>query len=58
MVMPGMLHEVKTDTLKPGDVGLVKPGEKAAADGIILEGESGHPGERLHLKSICHPSYS
>ena len=40
MVMPGMVHDVKTDTLKENDIILVKPGEKVAADGIILEGES------------------
>ena len=40
MVMPGMVHDVKTDTLKVNDIILVKPGEKVAADGIILEGES------------------
>ncbi len=40
MVMPTMVHDVKTDTLKENDVILVKPGEKVAADGIILEGES------------------
>jgi Cu2+-exporting ATPase len=40
MVMPGMIHDVKTDTLKEGDIILVKPGEKIAADGIILDGES------------------
>ena len=40
MVMPTMIHEVKTDTLKENDIILVKPGEKVAADGIILEGES------------------
>jgi len=39
-VMPNMVHDVKTDTLKANDVILVKPGEKVAADGIILEGES------------------
>jgi len=39
-VMPDMVHDVKTDTLKENDVILVKPGEKVAADGIILEGES------------------
>ncbi|MDB5286774.1 MAG: cadA [Mucilaginibacter sp.] len=32
--------EVKTDTLKVGDLILIKPGEKIAADGIIEEGES------------------
>lgn len=40
MVMPTMVHDVKTDTLKKDDIILVKPGEKVAADGIILEGES------------------
>ncbi len=40
MVMPDMVHDVKTDTLKEGDTILVKPGEKVAADGIIAEGES------------------
>ncbi|MGE5106629.1 MAG: copper-translocating P-type ATPase [Sphingobacteriales bacterium] len=40
MVMPGMIHDVKTGTLKANDIILVKPGEKVAADGIILEGES------------------
>jgi P-type Cu2+ transporter len=32
--------DVKTDTLKAGDVILVKPGEKIAADGVILDGQS------------------
>jgi Cu2+-exporting ATPase len=40
MVMPDMVHDVKTATLKENDIILVKPGEKVAADGIILEGES------------------
>ncbi|MFM9909608.1 MAG: copper-translocating P-type ATPase [Chitinophagaceae bacterium] len=40
MVMPNMIHDVKTDSLKENDIILVKPGEKVAADGIILEGES------------------
>ncbi len=40
MVMPDMVHDVKTDTLKENDIILVKPGEKVAADGTILEGES------------------
>ncbi|GAC1313666.1 MAG: heavy metal translocating P-type ATPase [Mucilaginibacter sp.] len=39
-VMGDKVHDVKTDTLKENDVILVKPGEKVAADGIILEGES------------------
>ena len=40
MVMSDKVHEVKVDTLKANDIILVKPGEKVAADGIILEGES------------------
>jgi Cu2+-exporting ATPase len=40
MVMPDMVHDVKTDTLKENDIILIKPGEKVAADGIILDGES------------------
>lgn len=32
--------DVKTDTLKAGDIILVKPGEKIAADGAIIEGRS------------------
>lgn len=40
MVMPNMIHDVRTDTLKENDIILVKPGEKVAADGIILEGKS------------------
>ncbi len=37
---PDMIHDVKTDTLNAKDIILVKPGEKVAADGIVLEGES------------------
>ena len=40
LVMPDKVQDVKTDTLKEKDIILVKPGEKVAADGIILEGES------------------
>ena len=40
MVMGDMVHDVKTETLKEGDLILVKPGEKVAADGIIADGES------------------
>ncbi len=32
--------EVKTETLKAGDLILIKPGEKIAADGEIIEGQS------------------
>lgn len=34
------VSDVKTDTLKQGDLILVNPGEKVAADGICAEGES------------------
>ena len=34
------IMDVKTDTLKPDNLILVKPGERIAADGIIVEGES------------------
>lgn len=34
------IMDVKTDSLKEGDLILIKPGEKIAADGIISEGES------------------
>jgi Cu2+-exporting ATPase len=40
MIMTEMVHDVKTDSLKEGDLILIKPGEKVAADGIISEGES------------------
>ena len=39
MVMADKIHDVKTDTLKENDIVLVKPGEKVAADGIILYGD-------------------
>jgi len=32
--------DVKTESLKENDVILIKPGEKVAADGVIMEGES------------------
>jgi P-type Cu2+ transporter len=34
------IMDVKTDSLKSGDIILVKPGEKIAADGVITEGRS------------------
>ena len=33
--------EVQTETLKPGDVVMVKPGAKIPLDGIVIKGESG-----------------
>ena len=40
LVFGNKIQEVKTDSLKEKDIILVKPGEKVAADGVILEGES------------------
>src|SRR4029079_9508327 len=40
MVHGDHIMDVKTESLKEGDVILIKPGEKIAADGIVLEGES------------------
>jgi len=40
LVIADKVQDVKTNTLKEQDVVLVKPGEKVAADGIILDGES------------------
>jgi len=40
LVAGDKIQEVKTDSLKEKDIILVKPGEKVAADGVILEGES------------------
>jgi Cu2+-exporting ATPase len=40
MVHGDHIMEVKTESLKEGDIILIKPGEKIAADGIIIEGES------------------
>jgi Cu2+-exporting ATPase len=40
LVVAGKVSEVKTSSLKEHDTILVKPGEKVAADGIILDGES------------------
>jgi len=34
------VRDVKTETLKANDIILVKPGERIAADGIVVEGES------------------
>lgn len=34
------IDDVKTDTLVQGDVILIKPGEKVAADGIVTDGET------------------
>jgi Cu2+-exporting ATPase len=40
LVRGDQIIEVKTSTLKAQDIILVKPGEKVAADGMILNGES------------------
>jgi Cu2+-exporting ATPase len=36
----GKVQDVTTDSLKHGDIIIIKPGEKVAADGLIAEGES------------------
>ena len=35
-----LLHEMRVDALKPGDLVLVKPGEKIPVDGTVTEGAS------------------
>lgn len=40
LVAGEMVSDVKTDALKTGDLILIKPGEKVAADGMITDGES------------------
>jgi len=40
LVIADKIQDVKTDTLKQQDIVLVRSGEKVAADGIILDGES------------------
>ncbi len=40
LVTGDTIQDVKTETLQEGNIILVKPGEKVAADGIISEGQS------------------
>jgi Cu2+-exporting ATPase len=40
LVLQEGTKDVKTETLKTNDIILVKPGEKVAADGIVIDGES------------------
>ncbi len=40
LVKNGEVVEVHVSDLKPGDVVLIKPGEKVPADGVIIEGSS------------------
>ncbi|MEO6132027.1 MAG: heavy metal translocating P-type ATPase, partial [Saprospiraceae bacterium] len=40
LIQSDQVTDVKTKTLKENDVILIKPGEKVAADGLIIEGES------------------
>jgi Cu2+-exporting ATPase len=40
LIQGDMIMDVKTETLKANDVVLIKPGEKVAADGMIIDGES------------------
>lgn len=35
-----MLHDMRVDELRPGNIVLVKPGEKIPVDGKVIEGES------------------
>jgi len=40
LIKDGRTLDVKVDTLKPGDIVLVKPGEKVPVDGSVIEGET------------------
>lgn len=40
LVSGDKITDVKTESLKEGDMILIKPGEKVAADGVIVDGES------------------
>ncbi len=40
LIKDGQTLDVKVDTLKPGDIVLVKPGEKVPIDGSVIEGET------------------
>jgi Cu2+-exporting ATPase len=40
LIAGNKISDVKTDSLKEGDIILIKPGEKIAADGLVAEGES------------------
>src|SRR5215213_9377957 len=40
MVHDDHIMDVKTESLKENDIILIKPGEKVAADGVIIDGES------------------
>jgi P-type Cu2+ transporter len=40
LLKDGHLTDVKTTSLQPDDIVVIKPGEKIAADGKVLEGES------------------
>ncbi len=40
LVQGDQIMDVKTETLKEKDIILIKPGEKVAADGVIVDGES------------------
>ncbi len=40
LVNGDIITDVKTESLKENDVILIKPGEKVAADGVIVDGES------------------
>lgn len=40
LIKDGQTVDVKVETLKPGDIVLVKPGEKIPVDGAVIEGET------------------
>jgi Cu2+-exporting ATPase len=40
LIKEGQTLDVKVDTLKPGDIVLVKSGEKVPVDGFVIEGET------------------
>ncbi len=40
LILNGEVKDVPVSQLKPGDVVLVKPGEKIPADGVVVEGET------------------
>jgi Cu+-exporting ATPase len=37
----GEAHEIKVEAVRPGDLLLLRPGERVPVDGVVLEGQSG-----------------
>ena len=59
--MDGTLQEVPVDSLQPGDVVVVRPGERIPVDGIVLEGQSSVnqapvTGESIPVDKMPHPN--